>query len=132
MLLTKRPLVGTLLPLAAFAIYLLICTVSAKAESGTVLINLDKSTYRVAVVENEDTREFVLGPNQEVSGVCSSECLVQIEGDPEEFLVYPSDRVTIEDGQVYLLDQSDSASESDQDRLPVDEKELFPPADMAN
>ncbi len=114
----KHPLARLLLVLFVFSAFLLLYVLSAQAEPRAVILNLDKQTHKVFVEESGMRREFLLEPGQEITGVCSSDCWLQLEGDEESYTILPTDLITIEEGQVFLQEEAEPAAPRAQEEFP--------------
>lgn len=103
----KHPLARLLFVLFVFSTFLLLYVLSAQAEPQAIILNLDKQTHKVFIEENDVKREFLLEPGQEITGVCTSDCWLQIEGGDEAYTILPTDLITIEEGQVFIQEQAE-------------------------
>ena len=106
----KHPLARFLFVLFVFLAFLLSYVLLAQAEPQAIILNLDKQTHKVIVEETGVKREFLLEPGQEITGVCTSDCWLQIEGDEEAYTILPTDLITIEEGQVFIQEQAEPAA----------------------
>ena len=119
----KQPLVRLLFVLIAFSVFVLLYVFSARAGPPAVILNLDKQAHKVFVEEEGVKREFLLEPGQEIAGVCSSDCWLQLEGQEEAYTVFATDSIMIEDGQFFLQEQIDPATQRAQEELPDPEQD---------
>ncbi|MFA9476509.1 MAG: hypothetical protein ACERJ2_18400 [Filomicrobium sp.] len=122
MLSSRHPAIRLATLLIACTAFMLLYILLAKAEATAIIVNLDQKTHKVSVEENNTKREFLLQPNQELTGVCSSDCWIQLEGETETHAIMAADLITIEEGQLFLQEQANS-DVGTQDVEPLEDQE---------
>ncbi len=90
----------------------------AKAEVPASITNLDQKAHQLKVEEGENQREIMIEPNQAVSDLCVSTCLLIVGDDPEPYEVVANDKISIEEG--LLVYQSDESEDQTSDENGTD------------
>ena len=71
------------------------------ASLAATLVNKDKSTYKIVVVEGDARKEFSVVSGQELTGLCSSSCSIYVGSDPEPYDLAAQDKTEIYEGELY-------------------------------
>lgn len=91
----------TLLALIAIAALTVYPVMAAKADIVGSILNLDRQAQTLVVQEAEKRRKMAIAPNQQVHDVCSSDCMVEVQGILGRYWIAGYDKVVIEAGKLY-------------------------------
>ena len=69
------------------------------------LKNLDKSAHRIVVVEGDLRQEHTIASQQELNRICVRACSVYVGDDPDPYELAAADKVQIQDGELYYLEE---------------------------
>jgi hypothetical protein len=74
------------------------------------LTNRDATEQKMTISENTASREQVLKPAETLDGICNGGCTIQMQ-DGEEYEFDGNEIVSIEEGLMFLDEQSQGSSE---------------------
>ncbi len=102
----KRSIIGSSILLALLAV------VPAKAATIT---NNEASDQKITVLQGDASELVEFAPGQRIEGVCSSSCTLRL-GNGDEFELEPEDVVSIEDGSLFVVPESQGSADTDQEK----------------
>ncbi len=80
--------------------------------------NLDATEHKVVVVEGQTRQEHMVPGQQELTSVCTRVCSVYVGADPEPYEVRAADKMEIEEGQLFYLEEAPQSEPSQPQSTP--------------
>ena len=62
------------------------------------------------MVEGDQRQEFTVQSAQEIPSFCQASCSVYVGEDPDPYELAAADKVQIQDGELYYLDEKDPSN----------------------
>jgi hypothetical protein len=86
----------------AFGCLMLAALATSVPATAATIDNRDVQPYELTIVENTEKSSILVEDSAMLEGICATTCTVKLGAHSQEINVAATDRLVIEDGQLYL------------------------------